>query len=362
MGPKVAELEAKMSEFSGCHALATSSGSSAVFLLFQLWKELYPIMASRTLVICPAVTWVSSITPIIHCGYEVQFCDINLVDFSFDYEKLELILEANRGRRIIIWPTALIGNVPDFAILRRLATKYVAELWCDCAENTLSNYEGASILGATEMSITSSYWAHQMNSIEGGFVFFKNENFYLHGKMLRNHGMVRSLPKNDGFRLEIQSFNPTVDPEFLFANKGTNLRPTDLNAMFGLIDFERAATNKQRRIDLYMRYYSNLRRDIYYLPPRWGRCDDYVPFCLPIFTQDGSIEKVKAKLRSLGVECRPLVGSNLLIQPCFSEYRRSTEKYGIPNAQWVHSNAAYVGIPHDLTLEKIDWLVGVLNE
>ncbi|MEK6883865.1 MAG: DegT/DnrJ/EryC1/StrS family aminotransferase, partial [Nanoarchaeota archaeon] len=255
MGPKVAEFEEKMSKFSGSYALAVSSGSAANFLIFELWKQKHPDKFDNALVICPAVSWVSSITPALHCGYNIQFCDINLNDFCFDYTKLEQILEDNKNKHLIIWPTALIGNVPDFIRLRELAKKYRAELFCDCAENTFSNFDGKSILNATSLSTTSCYWSHEIVSVEFGFVFFKDYDDYIQGKLLRNHGLIRSLEPNNKLRVKIEKQNPTIDREFLFAVKGTNLRSTDIHAVWGLCDFKRIDKYKKHRKDIYKYYY-----------------------------------------------------------------------------------------------------------
>jgi len=311
------------------------------------------------LVICPAVTWVSSITPIIHAGYEVQFCDINLTDFSFDYEKLRQIIQDNRHREIILWPTALIGHIPDFEKLNELKDLCDGQLFCDCAENMLSNYRGMSILSATDKSITSAYFSHEMTSIEMGFVFFKDWDEYEQAKMYRNHGMLRSLPADSRTRCDLTCMHSNLDPDFLFINKGTNLRPSDMHAVFGLLDFERLKRNKAHRKRMFARYRSRI-SSLYYLPP-WEIGYDYVPFCLPIFTKDYCIERVKKKLQDNGIQTRPLVGSNLLLQPCFREYEALARRYGLKNADWVHKNGAYIGLPHNLTEEKVDWLTDILN-
>ena len=40
-------------------------------------------------VIVPAVTWVTNITSVIQTKLKPVFVDVNLIDYSFDYEKLE---------------------------------------------------------------------------------------------------------------------------------------------------------------------------------------------------------------------------------------------------------------------------------
>lgn len=355
MGKKVEEFEKKFSEFSGMRALGVSSGSTANQLVFELWK--IKNQGINPLVIVPSTTWISSISPAIMANLEVKFCDINLNDFSFDYVMLEKIMEQNKNRKIILWPTALIGFVPDFKILKSLAEKYGADLFLDACENTFSriNGNGESVLATCDITTTSCYFSHQVVAIEFGFVFFKNESDYLLAKMFRNHGMSRSLGKNDPIRVKAESENPKVDPNFLFALNGTNLRPTDVHAMFGLRDFKRIEKSKLMRGVLYHDFYYGLDKTKYYLPkPSKEHC----AFCFPVFSYRQNINDIKSKLEDFGVETRPIIGGNLLYQPPFKKYGKPED---FPNSQWLHGHGCYFGLNGDVTPSNLKKVIDVLN-
>lgn len=361
MGAKVAEFEQKMSQFSGMHAVAVSSGSAANTLLFETWKAKNPDKTAT--VICPAVTWGSSVSTAIMAGFEIEFCDINLNDFCFDYDMLAEMLKRHRRRkdhRTIIWPTALIGYVPDFATLNALADKYGAELYLDSCENTLSrDAMGNSILGSCRMTTTSCYFAHQIVSIELGFAFYRSGADADLGRMLRNHGLTRSLPYNNPTRMGIEGTHADLDPEFLFALPGTNHRPTELNACFGLIDFERRELVRDHRSNLFEHYAHRLRAELgdrYFLPP-----DNrgHVPFCLPVFVKSaGELNVLKARLRFDGVDTRPVVGGCLPMHPAFRKYGAPAL---YPNALWVHAHGLYIGMHRRLTEADIDRLITILG-
>jgi len=209
MGKRVEELEAWFSRYSEMHALMVANGSLANTLVFELWKVKHP--GARPLVIVPAVTWISSVTPALMAGMDIEFCDVNTTDFAFDYERLEAQVRAARARgveHVIIWPTALIGFAPDMGRLQGIADRYNAFLYLDSCENTFSrvphhqslfrHLDGTptstqSILASAEMTTTSTYLSHQITSVEGGFVFFRHKEDYELGRMFRNHGMARSL-------------------------------------------------------------------------------------------------------------------------------------------------------------------------
>ncbi len=361
MSSKVAQLETEMGKLAGAHALMVGNGSLANQLVFEAWKVKNPTALKDALVIVPAVTWISSITPALSLGFDIAFCDINTDDFSFDYAALERLLVANAGRRLILWPTALIGFCPDMGRLHQLAAQYGAEVFLDSCENTLSYTEwDKSILSSADMVTTSTYTSHQLCSVEGGFVFFRNEADLALGRMLRNHGLARSLTGDwSEARKLIEEANPTIDPSFLFAVPGTNLRPSDVHAMFGLQDIKRADQYRVQRTALYRRFYEGLDFGRYYLPVL---SESHVGFCLPIFStsdDESMTRRIKATLNEVGIQTRPIIGANLLHQPPFKAYGNPRD---FPNAEWVHNRGCYVGLNPRVTEEMIDGLVDVLNQ
>jgi CDP-6-deoxy-D-xylo-4-hexulose-3-dehydrase len=356
MGPRVEEFEREMSKLAGVRALGVCNGSVANQLVFELWKVKHPDQP-RPLVIVPAVTWVSSITPAMMAGFEIAFCDINLTDLSFDYDMLARMLENRSGQPTIIWPTALIGFCPDMERLHQLAAKHGAEVFLDACENTLSYTRwDQSILASAALTTTSCYFSHQITAVELGFVFFRDESDYMLARMFRNHGMSRSLTgPHAAARKLIEDANPSIDPSFLFAVPGTNLRPSDVHAMFGLRDIKRVDRYRLHRTAIYRRFHEGLDQSRYYLPPL---TETHVGFCLPIMRRDDAIGFVKQMLNGMGVATRPLIGGNLLHQPPFKRYGRP-EDY--PNAEWVHQHAGYCGLHPGVTEDMVDGLVEVLN-
>lgn len=360
MGEKVLELETKMRiKYGNVACLAVSSGSAANHLIFELWKQKNPELFRNSLVIAPAVTWMSSVSPAIMAGYKVQFCDINLKDFSFDYEMLETILRKNQNKNCIIWPTALIGFCPDFATLKGLTIKYKAELWLDACENLFSTYCGDSIFKQSKISSLSSYHAHQLNSIEGGYVFIHNEKDYEYAKTLRNHGLTRSLDVGSQWRENIENEYCSFDKQFLFATLGTNWRMTDLNAFFALLDFERLDENKEHSLKIGYDFYHKLNKSLYHLPFEIITKQDaeHVLFCLPIFRKDDRMKQCKEQLNSAGWETRPIIGSCLTLQPPFKKYHNQKFK----NALWVHEHGFYVGLSRNLKEKDVNRLCNILN-
>jgi CDP-6-deoxy-D-xylo-4-hexulose-3-dehydrase len=362
MGKKVEELEDILTEMYGIKALAVSSGSTANQLIFELYKQRNPEKFKNTLVICPVVTWISSISPIVMAGYEIKFCDINLQDFSFDYTKLEKILDENKEKNLIIWPTALIGHCPNFSKLQHLARQYRAELWGDFCENQFSTYNGESIFQQVDFSSLSLYFSHMITSVEMGFVFIKDPKEYEFAKMFRNHGLTRSLDKHSFLKAKIENKYNNIDNQFLFGLLGTNLRPTDCHAIWGLQDIKRADKYKIHRKNIYSYYIDQIeKRKNYYLPDYalHSLKQEHVGFCIPIFRYDDKIEELKKFLNKNGVSTRPIIGGCLTLQPPFKSYHDET---AFSNGMWVHNHGLYIGLHKGITTYHVDKLIGLLDE
>lgn len=370
MGEKTLAFEAEMSAFSGMHAVAVSSGSTANQLVFEMWKVKHP--GEIPVVIVPAVTWISSLSPAMMAGMEVVPCDVNLTDLAFAYDHLRNLLDRHKARKVIIWPTSLIGYTPDMGLLHKLAADHGnAEVWLDSCENTFSRVSALSaplragcdvgdemsILASAAVTTTSCYFAHQIVAVEMGFAFFRDQADADLARMFRNHGMTRSLPSSHELRRSIEAAHPDVDPQFLFGVAGTNLRPSDVHAMFGLADMKRIEESTKHRVAMYRLYRQTLDLERYYLPPPQ---DSHVPFCIPVFVRDAErLAEVKSALGRAGVECRPVVGGFLGKQPCLKHLFEMPALY--PNAQWVHDHGLYIGVHSKVTRGMILDLTDLLN-
>lgn len=359
MGTKVEELEEKFSQLTKSKSLFVSSGSTANQLMFETWKQLNQDKFENTVVIAPSTTWISSVSPAIMAGFEVQFCDINLQDLSFDYIKLRnLVSKLSRQKKhIIVYPTCLIGFSPNFSKLWDLTYDFSnLEILLDNCEGTLTSFRNQNICGLTKMSTTSTFFSHLCVSIEGGFLFCQNDKEYEVAKMIRSHGMSRALDKNSKLRQKIESDNKNIDNRFLFEYMGTNLRNSEIHAVFGLKDFSRIPENIKIRKLLYNKYLELIDKNKYLTIENLS---GDVPFCIPIISKDSEQnQKVKKKLEENGIETRPIIAF-LPIAPAFKSFNLSEKDF--PNSNFLHENGCYVGLHSNLKVKDINKLTTILN-
>lgn len=350
MNAKVAEFENKMRDYIGCkHAVFVSSGSTANTILAMYLKDKF-YTETKKKIIFPSTTWTTSISPFIREGFEPVFCDVSLEDFSMDLNELDLILAKNKDDIACVFITSLIGFVPNIEKIQNLQNKYKVKIMMDNCENTFGQFYDKNV-SSFFTSTTSTYFGHQLQSVEGGFLFTNSDEEYDYFLMARNHGMTRSIKNNS------QYLNKDVDSRFDFYFLGNNFRNTDINAFIGLLDFNRINELKRKRIEMYNFYSCNLNKS-YYLPiitSKYG----HVPFCFPIFCD--TPEKKKQAIEfcdKMKIETRPIISGNLLRQTCYKQYGKHNK---FPNSEYIHNYGFYVGLHSKVNKKNILKLTEYLN-
>src|SRR5258708_29155812 len=82
-------------------------------------------------------------------------------------------------------------------------------------------------------------------------------------RMLRSHGMVRELDSMSR-RREYADEHPDLNPDFIFAHPGFNVRSTEINAVIGRSQLPRLDENVRRRSENLRLFLDNLDSDTYW--------------------------------------------------------------------------------------------------
>lgn len=346
----VKKIEEEFAKFVGSkHAVFVSSGSTANTLLAMHLKDNYYSKTKNT-VIFPSTTWTTSISPFIREGFKPQFIDINIQDFCLDLNATEKFLEKNHKKVAAILCVSLIGQVPDIEKLKYLEEKYKVKILLDNCENTLGLYKNKNI-SSYFTSTTSTYLGHQVQSVEGGFIFTNCEEEYEYFLMNRNHGMTRSLTVYD---IDSSKYkNPEVNKLFDFYSLGNNFRNTDINAFIGLLDFARIESYCKKRNDIFKKI-ENIFKNQDLILPLILKDRTPVPFCFPFLSKDlNLIKRLMNFCKENHIETRPIISGNLLKQTCYKNY----EDYrNFKNSEFFHTHGFYIGIYPKLSDKQINIL------
>ena len=356
MADQVQKYEKTMAEFVGSkYAVFVSSGSTANTILAMYLKD----TSKNNTIVVPSTTWITSVSPFIREGFKPHFIDVNTQDLSMDLNKLEDYLKSSSDKVACIFITSLLGFVPDMDRIKVIASTYKVRVMFDNCENTLGSHKGKNV-SSFFTSTTSTYFGHQLQSVEGGFIFTNDQFEYEYYLMARNHGMVRSLPA----AAKIKYANSDVDSRFDFYQLGSNFRNTNINAFIGLLDFKRVDMYISKRQELYRLLDAQLKsRAVRLLKMKQLNNRDNstdVPFCIPLLFKDkDALEQTKYFCASNNIEYRPIISGNLLRQTCLNGYS-SPAFY--PNSEYLHDYGMYVGLHSKITNKHIKKLVDFLNQ
>jgi CDP-6-deoxy-D-xylo-4-hexulose-3-dehydrase len=349
-GNYVKKIESNFAKFVGSkYAVFVSSGSTANTLLAMHLKDKY-YSKTKNIIIFPSTTWTTSISPFLREGFKPKFIDINLEDYCLDLEATEKFLQKNHKKVAAIVCVALIGQVPDVEKLQQLESKYKVRILLDNCENTLGLYNNKNI-SSYFTSTTSTYFGHQLQSVEGGFIFTNCDEEYEYFLMNRNHGMTRSLTVYD---IDSSKYrNPEVNKLFDFYSLGNNFRNTDINAFIGLLDFARIDSYYEKRLKIYD-HIKNVLEGKHLILPTDFKNRTAIPFCFPFLSKDlNLIKKLMNFCKENHIETRPIISGNLLKQTCYKKY----DNYkNFKNSEFLHTHGFYIGIYPKLSEKQINIL------
>ena len=346
-------FEQKWSEWQGCkYSVFVNSGSSADLLMLDATKELCGILDNEE-VIVPALTWVTNITSVIQSKLQPVFVDINLTDLSFDYDNIEKNINSKTK---IILVTHVMGFPADMNKLKIIANKHNLIILEDCCESHGATYENVKVGNFGLASTFSFYWGHHITSIEGGMICTNDEKLYDLLLLKKSHGLARELDKtkHDALKKEY----PNMDFNFLFLTHGYNVRNTELNAVVGISQLghlDRYIEIRNKNYEEFLKITIPLRNKLHVID-----VDGVSSFCFPfIFRNAYDRYKYQTLLEKYDVETRPIIGGNLLRQPCFN-------LYGNPccfkNAEIAHQYGFYIGNNQFVNSDRMNLLKSYLYD
>lgn len=343
----VRQFEENFSAWEGVkYSVYVNSGSSANLILINALKEIHG-WTSKSEIIVPSVTWSTNIGPVIQNGMIPVFVDINLEDLSFNYEKITGKINKNT---VAIFVTHLMGFPANMTILQEIAKKYHLILIEDCCEAQGATYNNIKVGNFGIAGTFSFYWGHHMTTVEGGMVSTNNELLYEMLLLKRSHGLARELPKEK--HQHYAEKYPNIDFNFLFLTDGFNVRNTEFNATIGIsqlkavdsfIDIRR--TNYDRFLQILIKYPEH------FIPIKQPGMS---PLCFPFLMKDIQAKKhLQQVLYDNGIETRPLISGNLLLQPFLQKYYIKSE---FLNSDFVHTNGFYIGNNQFVNEERMNIL------
>lgn len=320
MGEKVKKFENEFARYIGVkHALMVNSGSSANLVALAILTN--PNLKNRfnpgDEVITPALTWATTVYPIINNRLNPVFVDVEIGSYNIDVDKIE---EAITDKTKVIMPVHILGNPANVIKIKKIADKQNLIVIEDACEAHGAEYNGKKIGSFGDMSTFSFYVSHHITTMEGGMLLTNNDEYYELGKALRAFGWVRDLEKKSQY---IKN-NPDIDPRFLFVNLGFNLRPTDLQGAFGIHQIKKIENFIKIRRENAEFWNKSLSKFSKYLQlPKEDTKTRHVYFGYAVLVKDNSPftrKQLANYMVSKNIEVRPIMSGNIVEHPSSKLY------------------------------------------
>jgi CDP-6-deoxy-D-xylo-4-hexulose-3-dehydrase len=337
-GPRTIEFEEKVSSLFGKKfGLFVNSGSSAILLGLHALD-----LSPGDEVITPACTFSTTLAPIIQCGLKPIFCDVELGTYVPTPD--QVCAKISDKTKVILIPN-LIGSKPDWAEIRKRTNVVLFE---DSADTI-------TLTPATDISITSFYSSHLITAAgSGGMLMFNDAKLLKRATMFRDWGRIGDNSEDVKTRFEYSIDGIPYDYKFLYGAVGYNMKSSELNAAFGLVQIDRIEEIREKRKLVFNRYLDNLKdlTDKLVMPINTFNSDW---LAIPFMTEKRL--DLLTFLESNNIQTRVCFAGNVTRHPVYREYLEV-----FPNSDKIMAEGFLLGAHHGMTIDDVDYVCSKIRE
>lgn len=336
-GPRTIEFENKISTYFGKkYGVFVNSGSSACLLALASLQ-----LERGSEVITPACTFSTTVAPMVQLGLKPIFCDVQLTTYVPSVE--QVISKITDSTKVIMIPN-LIGNKPNWKKLREYINSIGRSdiILIEDSADTMTYTEDSDI------STTSFYASHIITAGgSGGMVMFNDEKLRDVCLMFRDWGRIGNNIEDVESRFGYNVDGIPYDFKFLYGVLGYNFKSSEMNAAFGLVQFERFSGFEKLRRELIERYINNLKSYSEILLPD----DSIKPNWLAIPLQYTDRLGLLTHLENNNIQTRVTFAGNITRHPAYRNYLEPFE-----NADIIMKNGFLLGAHHGMEISDVDYV------
>jgi len=375
-------FESELSRFLGVkRTIITNSGSSANLLAVSALLSSRLSEGERLKpgdeVITPALTFPTTLNPILQNGLVPVFLDVDLETYNIRVDDLEKAL-SEKTRAIFIPHT--LGNPNEMDALCDFAEDNNLFLIEDACDALGSKYNGKYVGSFGSFGTFSFYPAHQITMGEGGAIVTSDRKLADIALSLRDWGRACVMPACDPSRCSdkecpkavsgLKAVNPYGLPEdydkrYTYVNIGYNLKPTEIQAAMGLAQLEKLPGFIEARRRNFRLLYDGLMEyeDLFILPrslPKSEPC--WFAFPLTI-RRDAAFKRreIVEWLTRRRIEVKMLFAGNILRHPAYRDLNCRVAQ-DLTNSDYIMWNSFFVGVYPGLTDEKIEYMLDAFRK
>jgi CDP-4-dehydro-6-deoxyglucose reductase, E1 len=358
MGKNVDLFEKKIAKyFSKKYALMVNSGTSALILGLKILE-----LPKGSEVITPGLNFGTAVSSILLNDLVPIFVDIDIETLQINESLIEK--KINKNTKAILIPN-LIGNIPNWNKLNKIAKKYNLKIVEDSAD-TLGAKIGKRTTGSySDISITSFYGSHVISCAgNGGILLTNNKKHYLRSKVLRSWGRASTLindSENISKRLNIKLKGFDFDRKFVFQEIGYNFEPSEIGAAFGieqLKKFNQFSKIRNRNFNLHKNFF--LKLENYFITPKINKNVKTNFLAYPIILRENKYfdrKKLQIYLEKKNIQTRPIFSGNILRHPAFENLiSKKNQLDSLKNSDYIMRHGLLIGCHQGLDALKINYI------
>lgn len=336
------EIERKLCDFYNAnYCVFTGNGTTAMYLGFKA------IGMQDRKVVFPAITCTNPVNAALYAGYDVEFCDVNLQNYTIDIEHLESVLKDSDK---IIVPTHIYGHMYRRDIMADLAQKYNAIIVEDAAQT--------NSIGRADLSVVSFGHTKIFETCNGGGAIFCNdENLYEKIKMEKSKLRVKSKDYEAEYALYCKQYYGIMKSEMSESEKMKEMRKLQESAKeIFIFDID----NNEEIIDILERS-EKICKDRLQKEEKYKLLIDKSYVNLPIteknvkwrfsFLYNGNREYLLEKVRENGID----------ISSWYPSVARIYKDIELPNATEIESKIVNLWVDDSHPVEKIESDIKIIN-
>ena len=355
MGPNVREMERRVAQlFDKSHGIMVNSGSSANYLAVELLG-----LPPGSEVVTPALTFATTVAPIVKHGLVPSFIDVEPDTFNIDASRIEAAIGPDTRAMMI---PSLIGNLPDWDVIADLAREHNLLVVEDSADTLGATLRGRSTGARSDISTTSFYGSHVINCAgNGGMLCVRNDRWDSQARLLRSWGRSSSLYVDSEAvenRFAVDVGGIPYDAKFVFERMGYNLEPSEIGAAFGLVQLDKLDTNVALRERNFARQLAFFRQyEDWFILPRQAEDSRTGWLAFPLIVRDEAPfirRDLQIWLERRNIQTRTVFTGNVLRQPAFADIACRRAADGYPNADRVMRGGMLIACHHGLVDRQLD--------
>ena len=364
MGVSVSNFEKKIAKLSSKkYGLMVNSGSSALILALKILN--FP---KGSEIIAPCLNFGTAISSIILSNLKPIFVDCEVDTLQIDIKKIEK--KISKKTRALLIPN-LIGNIPNWIEIKKLALKYNLKVIEDSADTLGAKINNKPTGVYSDISITSFYGSHVISCAgNGGIMLTNNKNYFSKAKVLRSWGRMSSLIKdseNIKKRLGIKLKGYSYDRKFVFSEAGYNFEPSEIGASFGLEQLKKFNAFSKVRNKNFMLHYNFFKKfNKYFILPRIGKNVKTNFLAYPVILKNNlnfSRKKFQTFLEKNKIQTRPIFTGNTLRHPAFENLISKKNKINsFKNSDYIMKYGLLIGCHQGLNKNDISYIHRIISK